>query len=124
MAFGAHQAVEHVVGRAQVVRDAFPLLVVEGDVGKSADVQAVIVLRKQELVADGHQGCSLSAESHVECTEVADHRNAASGIEMGTIAYLEVVSQIGTMKDRVAVRGNEIDLLDPLFADELLDFLS
>ena len=43
---------------------------------------------------------------------------------MGTIAYLEVVSQIGTMKDRVAVRGNEIDLLDPLFADELLNFLS
>ena len=43
---------------------------------------------------------------------------------MGTIADLEVVSQIGTMKDRVAVRGDEIDLLDPLFADELLDFLS
>ena len=95
------------VGDADVIGDALAVLVV-GEVGDAADVEADLVVAEKQLVADGHQRCALSALANIFATKVVNDREATCFDQLLSIADLQGIMLLGAVEDSVPVRGYEI----------------
>ena len=63
------EAVNHIIYRRNVKGNAlvpFP----PGNIGKTANVQAIIVLSKKKIVADGNQRSTLPAQHNIQAPEI------------------------------------------------------
>ena len=106
--FFVHQSghmVERHVARAYVKSHAGLVVVVVGDVGEAAEVEAGVVVAEEDLVADGDEWGALSSEGDVEGAEIVNHREASLGSDGVAVAYLGSECEVGLVENGVTVGG-------------------
>ena len=99
--------VDDVVGRADVERHALSVAF-KGNVGEAADIEAEVVVGKEQAVAHGHQRCALSAQHDVQTSEVGHGRDTCLGCDGRPVAYLEHDALLRLVEYGVSVRGDEV----------------
>ena len=122
MAEPGGEAVEGHVAGTDIKRNAAVISAI-GDVGNAAEVEAGIVVREEEFVADGDEGCALAAEGDVEGAEIANHLNASGRGDGVGVADLGGEAEVGLVEDGVAMGGDGVDY-HTLIGKEFIDYLS
>ena len=108
-AFQLGEKVEGLVGDAKIVGDT-PAVLVVGNIGNAADVEANLIVAEKELVADGHKGRTLSAFADIFAAEVVDDGEIAGLGQLLTVADLQGVMLLRLVENGVSVRGYKIGL--------------
>ena len=94
-------------GRDVVGQPLLPLR--KGNVRKTAQVQAVVIIAEKHGIADRDQGCPLPAQRDIGRPEITDRVDAAHRGDSGTGTDLRRKAHARLMEDRLAVRGHQID---------------
>ena len=95
------------VGDAEIEGNAHVIFII-GDVGDAADVEADLIVAEKQFVANRNKRCALSALADIFATEVVDDGETTGLGQLLSVADLQGVMLLWTVKDGVAVRGDEV----------------
>ena len=119
---GTGETVDDIIHRRDIEGDAFVPLP-EGDVGETADIQAVIVIPEQQIVSHGDQGRPLAAQHDVQPPEIAYRGNLGDGCDGRPVPNLVHHLFGGFVEDGAAMGGDDVRS-NPEFLHEIVHPLS
>ena len=80
------------------------------NIREPAEIQTIVIVGKQDRIADRHQGSSLATQRDIRRPKITDGIDATSSSDTRPRADLRRETHARLMEDRLPVRGHQIDL--------------
>ncbi len=114
-----HPVVDQAAGHASVEGQEIASLPNDGDIGDAAEVQdrhGLAQVVRQGAMIDRHQRSPLPARRDIGAAQIANYRNSERSGERRAVADLPRPAPFRPMRDRVAVKADDRDVLSNMAA--------